>query len=120
MLQLIKKADIVLILALIALGLWATIFFSGSGGAPKEAVITVDGKLYGSYDLLTPQTITLPCGNWVKIEDQGVFMSDATCGGRDCVRQGKITAPPSTIVCLPHKVIIELKGELHEYDTISK
>ena len=116
----IKKADILLIVFLIAAGIAATIAFSGAESSGDRVVVTVNGSEYGSYDLHKDQVIKLKTGNTISIEKGKVFMKSSTCRGQDCVKTGKISRAPGSIVCLPHKVVVEIKGKSNDYDTIAK
>ena len=58
--------------------------------------------------------------NIISIKDGQVTISEADCPGGDCTRQGPISRTGETIVCLPHKVMIEITGGKKEYDTVSR
>ena len=121
MLKVIKVADIVLIVFLIVAGLCASFYLSKiSADSGKAAVVSVDGKEYGTYSLAEDRTIDLDTGNVLKVEKGQICMDRATCRGHDCIHQGKISRPSQTIVCLPHKVIVEIKGGKGDFDSISK
>lgn len=47
--------------------------------------------------------------NKVKIKGDKVAIIDANCQDQICVRRGWISQPGQTIVCLPHKLLIEIK-----------
>lgn len=49
--------------------------------------------------------------NVVQVEDGVVFVSEADCDNLDCVHQGSINAPGKQIICLPHKLWIEVTSE---------
>ena len=110
----------ILIILLIAAGIAATIAFSGAESSGDRVVVTVSGSEYGSYDLHENQTIKLNTGNTICIEEGKVFMKKSTCYGQDCVKMGKISHSPDSIICLPHKVVVEIKGKSNDYDTIAK
>ena len=91
----------------------------------SEVTITVDGQLYGTYPL--DQSMEIPVeldgrvANTVVIEDGKAFMKEADCPDRLCVHQGAIMRDKQTIVCLPHKLVVEVVGgEKEEYDSISE
>ena len=47
-------------------------------------------------------------------------MKDAECPDKLCMRQGAISRDGQTIVCLPHKLVVEvIGGEKEAYDSIS-
>ncbi len=121
MFKILRKADIILIVLLIVCGLAGSAFLvmtqADMGSAAK---VTVDGKEYGTYPLSEDRTVDLGTGNIVSVKDGSVYMESATCTGQDCVHEGKISKPGRTIVCLPHKVLIEIEGGGDGFDTISK
>lgn len=47
--------------------------------------------------------------NTVVIKDGVVYMIDASCKNQICVNTGKISRKGESIVCLPNKVIVEIK-----------
>lgn len=86
----------------------------------NRANIYCDGMLYGSYSLSEDNTITLS-GNVITIEDGVAYMSSATCTDGLCMKMGKIKADKETIVCLPHKVVVEIvSDEASEFDAVTK
>ena len=44
----------------------------------------------------------------MKIQDGQVFISEADCPDGLCVNTGKISKTGQTIICLPHKLVIEI------------
>ncbi|WP_407891828.1 NusG domain II-containing protein [Lacticaseibacillus sp. N501-2] len=42
-----------------------------------------------------------------------IQIKDANCQDQVCVRKGKISKPGQTIVCLPHKLLVEIKSTGH-------
>lgn len=118
------KRDIVFLSALFIFGLALTFciyYFSENG---SEIRITVDGQLYGVYDLREDQEIdvTLDEGkNVIVIENGEVRMKMADCPDGLCMHQGAVSRDKQTIVCLPHKLVVEVVGgKVQEYDAISR
>lgn len=81
--------------------------------------IQVDGVTKAMIPLTEPQTITLrqPTGeeNVIEITSRGAVMKSANCHNQDCVHMGAVTVDnwesrvnEAFIVCLPHKVTVEL------------
>ena len=92
--QFIKKADIILTIALVAAGLLLSWFFSFHDTSGEELKITAEGKLFGTYSLYEDQSIDIVSGshqNHVVIKDGCVRMSAASCSGQDCVHQHSIS-----------------------------
>lgn len=118
-----KKKDIILAGAVIAAALVMYILirvFSSESG--NEAVIRLDGEIYGTYDLNEDQTIEVVTDagrNVVRIEDGEAFMEEADCPDGYCKNQGKISHLNETIVCLPHKLVVEVVSEADTSDDVS-
>jgi hypothetical protein len=110
----IKKADIVLAVILLAAGIASSIFLFFGGGIGETVIISVDTKVYGNYDLKENQIIDVKSAgnhfNIVEIKDGKAFVTDADCPDKLCIKQGKINNTSQSIVCLPNKVMIELIG----------
>lgn len=47
--------------------------------------------------------------NTIEVRDDRIRMKSATCSDQVCVNFGFISKPGQTIVCLPHKVLIEIQ-----------
>ena len=47
---------------------------------------------------------------YAKIKDGKVTMISAQCPDQLCRKQGPVFRPGETIVCLPNKVVLEIKG----------
>lgn len=122
MFKIVKKADIVLFIILIVLGLglsWLSIAGSVTG---QKAVVTVSGKVYGSYDLSRNQSVTIKHKghtNKFSIKDGYVQMTYSDCKNQICVKKGRINETNQSIVCLPNKIVITIEGGDDKYDAIS-
>lgn len=109
-------------LFLIGIVLTAVIYcFSKQG---STITITVDGQLYGTYALNESREIPVELegrvANIIVIEGGSAYMKDADCPDKLCMHQGAISRNGQTIVCLPHKLVVEVVGgEKEEYDSIS-
>ena len=49
--------------------------------------------------------------NVVVVENGAVHMEEADCPGGDCMRQHAISKPGEQIICLPHKLWIEIRAD---------
>ena len=86
----------------------------GAGGTTMRAVVH-DGD--GGVRELSlaedqEQVVTTSLGtNVVVVEDGVVYVREADCDNQDCVHQGKVSAPGKQIICLPHKLWIEVVAD---------
>lgn len=117
--------DVVFLGGLLLGGILLTVgiyLFSKTGESVR---ITIDGTVYGTYSLNEDREIPVERNgsviNVVRIEDGNVRMEQATCPDALCIRQGAISRERQTIVCLPHKLVVEVYGtHEQEYDTVSQ
>lgn len=82
-----------------------------NAAAGYEAVVhDGDGNEYVlPLDKDTVQTVQSSHGsNTVEVADGRVFVRDADCDTLDCVHQGAIDSPGPQIICLPHRLWIEV------------
>ncbi len=120
----IRRNDIFLILVLLLLsGVGFTILlFSRHAGENVE--VFVDGKIVYSYSLsdTVNEVINTEWGeNHLVIEEGKVFILEADCPDKLCVRQKEIDKTGESIVCLPHKLVVSVTdGEEREIDAIAK
>ncbi len=81
------------------------------GEEGNQIRVMLDGKIYGTYSLSKDQTIEVKDGdfyNRIRIEDGKAYMEEANCPDGYCEEQGKISGHTQTIVCLPHKLVVEV------------
>lgn len=123
MLKIIRKADIVLFIALILFGAALAVpafLWKDSGDTVK---ITLNGKEFGTYSLKEDKEILVEKNghtNKVVIEGGKVYMEHASCKNQICVNTGKISRAGQSIVCLPNRVSVTIEGKGgQEYDAVS-
>lgn len=116
----LKKLDIVIIILLFILSFTPNIIFSKTIHNSNKLIyasIKVDGKLYDNIPLSTNKgekklNIKSSSGNnSILIRDNTIKVISADCKDDLCVKQGEISKVGESIVCLPHKLIIEIKGD---------
>lgn len=115
-----SKANIIaitLIVIIAAGGLagWHALGASAQENAQRLVAVVHDSdgnELSLPLDENATQTVTTSLGsNTVVIADDSVHVEEADCANHDCVKQGAIDAPGEQIVCLPHKLWIEVAAE---------
>ena len=106
-----RKNDWILLGSVLAV---ATVFLIFQAVIPekKEKIveITVDGVLFGMYDLSEEQTIDIEGTNFLTIQDGKAQMSKADCPDKICVRHKAISKDGESIICLPNKVVVSIRG----------
>ena len=116
-----KKTDIILVvIALIAAaGIW--LFYSAGAEKGLTAVVTVDGEVKAELPLDETDSIEIETEwgyNIVHTENGQVFVAEADCRDQICVDHKKIEKTGETIVCLPHKMVVEIIGGEEEMDMV--
>ncbi|HLQ40804.1 MAG TPA: NusG domain II-containing protein [Tetragenococcus sp.] len=115
----LKPWDSVIILALILCSFIPVIIFYLQQKEPqpadKQAVLRIDGEEIRRFDLVEGQKgytykYTDKDGEYNLIEIKGdqIRIKEANCGDQICVRRGWAKKNGETIVCLPHKLVLEV------------
>lgn len=119
----IKKNDIILVGCVVVLSLIALLVFKLTETQGSKVVVTIDGKVYNTFDLDKDMTFTVEEGgiqNTFEIKGGYVDMLDASCPDKICVEHKNIHYNHETIVCLPNKVVLEIvDGEESDLDMIT-
>lgn len=107
--QIMKKREIIFILCVIAAACVSYIFTAENTAKDCDTVIVMqDGELYCTKPLGTDCTFTVGGTNTITVENGRVYMSDADCPDKLCIKQGKIFDSSKKIICLPNKIIVEV------------
>lgn len=122
------KNDILLILFFLIIGIGAFAFMQLQGKRGAEVKVSVNNKEYGTYSLDKNQTVIIGEDDWENIliiKDGKASMAKADCPDKICVNHAAISKKGETIVCLPHKVVVEVVDENgtqdgNQIDIISK
>ncbi len=114
-----KKMDLIIIFCLLASALISIFALGVYRDRPVDVrlvEIKVDGELYESFEwtegLVKEINIETEFGiNRIVIDKYGLYMEYADCQNQVCVNDGIIDSPGEILVCLPHRLIIEIKGK---------
>lgn len=123
----VKKWDIIIIvffvlLSFVPVGIFAMTVAGNEEPEGVYAVVTVQGEEYATIMLTghkgtEEKLVKTELGmNLLQIVDEKVMMFEADCPDQVCVYQGAASKPGDTIVCLPHKVVVEIKGTVPDKD----
>ena len=121
----VKKNDLILIGGLLAVlvVLLAVLMVTKSSGA--YAVVSVDGVEVATFPLSEDTTYVINGynggNNTLIIKEGKAHLEDSSCPDHLCEHMGKIDKVGQSIICLPNRVVVEIRGAgaAPAYDTIS-
>lgn len=93
----------------------------------SQVIVFQDGVEQGRYLLSEEQEVEIAFNqesqegkNILRIRDGRADMIYADCPDQLCVNQKEIDKVGETIVCLPHKIVVEVEGEKQsDFDSIA-
>lgn len=120
-----KKLDFIIIAILMIFSFLPEVIFSLSVGRNFDqtyAEISIDGKIEKTIYLTnhegeeTIDFISDKGHNTIIIKDDKIGIIEADCSDKVCMHPEYISKPGETLVCLPHKFMVEIKGEKNDKD----
>lgn len=112
-----KKRDYILIGCILLIAAVCAGFFLLTGKKAQEAVVTVDGEVYGTYSLAKDQTIEIQDGNRLRIQNGQAKMEWADCPDQLCVHQKAISRTGESIICLPNHYLFKFCNNTFPFST---
>lgn len=119
------KRDILLISVIIAIALLFFLFihfFIKKEGS--MVVIKINGAIQYKGSIHEGKELVVNGyqggSNRIVIQDGYVYMADADCPDKLCEHMGKISKTGENIVCMPHRVVVEIVGDRSELDSVIK
>lgn len=107
-----KKKDMIIIIIVLAVAeMMALVMNLGQGKNGGTVRIMIDGEECGTYSLSEDTTIEVENAfgyNRIVLEQGEVSMVQADCPDQYCVEHNAISKTNETIVCLPHKLVVEV------------
>jgi len=120
--NIVKRWDIIIIFFIILFSFLPYAVFGYQQSEKSDAnsqyiaVISVDSKVVKKIPLtghdgteLFDIAVSEGDTETIEVKDEEIRMKYATCSDQICVRTGFISKPSQTIVCLPHKMLIEVQ-----------
>lgn len=108
------RNDLILVSVLLIGALVMFFVFKGSLKTGNKAVITVNGEKVSVFSLNEEKKETVKTengANTVEIKDGKVSVTDADCPDKICANHRPISKVGETIICLPHKLVVEIAEE---------
>lgn len=108
-----KDILVVLILLVIALGFFWVLRFIHRKPADVVEIYREDTliKIYSINDNGQYEIKNGGDTNQIIIEDGEVFIREANCPDKLCVKQGRISKSGESIICLPHKIVVKISSK---------
>lgn len=110
------KNDIILIIFLLVIVCFigTFIYLINRNKTELYVEICVNGRINDRFILETGndsrKELNLETGNVLIVENGAVYIKDADCPDKLCVKQGKITKAGQSIICLPNKLVVRIVG----------
>lgn len=118
-----KKGDIVVIILIIC-SIGGIFYFSNRkiSSDSKYIRVAVDGKeihkihIDGKLKGKTIKVDTEHGYNLLELTEDGIKITESDCPDKICIHMGEIKEVNDMIVCLPHKLVIEIKSDTENSD----
>ena len=107
------RNDVILVAVLLALGGALALFLYAARQDGGYVSVTVDGDVVMELPLSEDAWIVLGEGehtNTLVIENRRARVVEATCPDQICVNQWPVQYEGESIVCLPHKLVVTVRG----------
>ncbi len=106
--------DILLVVGILGFTLAIFIVFKLNLKNGNYVKVTVDNQVKYCYNFNKDTEVTITDGenvNVLVIKDGKAHISEANCPDKICVAHREISKTGETIVCLPHKLVVEITEE---------
>ena len=106
------KKDLCILLIISLVGIAFLLVTYGSQKKDAKVVVRVDGEEQVSYQLSDTVTETIQGvggKNTLEIKDGKSRLIEADCPDQICVNTGSIQYVGQSIICLPHRVVVEIQ-----------
>ena len=102
-----KKRDILFLLLILSITSCLFLILSSQKTEHNTVFIYLNQELYEKVPLDKNTKINVGGTNTVVMENGTVYIEDATCPDKLCIKQGKIFNSSKNIICLPNKVTVK-------------
>lgn len=121
------RNDLILVAAILLIAAAGFLLYRANRQPGAFAAVKVDGEVTETYPLSENVEVPITTGeggeyeNLLVIEDGKARIATANCPDEICVKTRPVSYVGETIVCLPHKVVIEIVAEGADFqlDTVA-
>ena len=106
------RLDIIIVAAILLASLVLLLVMTLTKEEGSVVVVEIDGATVATYSLGENGEYSLNGGtNVLVIENGKAYLNYSNCPDHTCERTGKIQYVGQSIICLPNKIAITIKGE---------
>ncbi len=111
------KNDIILAVVIVIIAAAGLLLFVLNREQGSTVLVKIDGAQIASYPLSENREIPIKTGdndeniNVLMIKDGKASISEADCPDKICVETRAVSFVGETVVCLPHKLVIEITNQ---------
>lgn len=111
------RNDIILVAVILVIAAAGLLFFGLNKEMGSSVAVNINGEQTAVYPLSVNTEVTITTGennehiNVLTIKDGKAYISEANCPDGICAETRAAQYVGETIVCLPHKVVIEIVAE---------
>ena len=107
------RLDIIIVAAILLASLVLLLVMTLTKEEGSVVVVEIDGATVATYSLEENGEYSLNGGtNVLVIENGKAYLNYSNCPDHTCERTGKIQYVGQSIICLPNKIAITIKGEV--------
>lgn len=121
------RLNVIAVLAITAVALAAAVTANALGNAVDARTVIIQDADGNTFKMPLSQddvlTVASSAGtNVIEVQASKVRVSEADCPNQDCVEQGWISNAGQQIVCLPHKLVVNITDEdaASAYDVVGR
>ncbi len=111
------RNDIILAVAIVLIAAAGLLLFTLTKEEGSTVAVKIDGVVIDTYPLSENIEVSIKTGendgsiNVLTIKDGKASISEADCPDKICIESRAVSFVGETIVCLPHKLVIEITNE---------
>lgn len=111
------RNDIILVAVILVIAAAGLLFFGLNKEVGSSVAVNINGEQTAVYPLSVDTEVTITTGennehiNVLTIKDGKAYISEANCPDGICAETRSAQYVGETIVCLPHRVVIEIVSE---------
>ncbi len=111
------RNDVILVAVILVIAAAGLLFFGLNKEVGSYVAVNINGEQTAVYPLSVDTEVTITTGenneniNVLTIKDGKAFVGEANCPDGICAETRAAQYVGETIVCLPHKVVIEIVAE---------